>query len=132
MALLLLLGAGAPPRAAARPLEYFDTQSRQLALPDPPGLTFGPISNSSLRETRDVTVLSDGASSAAPMQAWDLALLRMFHVAEGQPHHAFLALVNIEDERIFHLDLGATTGDLIRRRIISGGAAACNACSWCV
>lgn len=118
--LLLLLVGLAPPLAGARPIKYFDLTSRHLPLPDPPGLTLGPIGNATLRETRDVVVLADGASSAAPMQAWDAALLRTFVVGAG--HHMFLTLLNVGTGRVFHLDLGEIEVDLNHKRISSGGA----------
>jgi hypothetical protein len=114
--LLLLLG---PPAARARSIKYFDLESRRLPLPDPPGLVLGPMGNNTLRETRDIVVLADGASSALPMQAWDAAVLRTFVVEGG--HHQFLTLLNAGTERVFHLDLGAMEFDLNQKRVSSGG-----------
>lgn len=128
-ALLLLLQLV---RLLARPIEYYDLPSRPLpALPDPPGLTLGPIVNASqLRETRDIAALADGASRAAPMQAWDLVVLRTFNVGPDHRIHTFLALLNIESGRIFHLDMGQTEGSMVHKRLTTGGAWELHG-AWC-
>lgn len=118
-AVVLLLLLLCSPAARARRIEYFDLESRPLPLPNPPGLVLGPMGNNTLRETRDIVVLADGASNARPMRAWDAAVLRTFVVKEG--YRQFLTLLNARDERVFHVDLGTIEFDLNQKRISSGG-----------
>lgn len=124
VALPLVLMLGLAPRAAeARQIHYFDFHPRSLPLPDPPNLGPGPFGNQYFRETRDVAVLADGATSAKPIENWHLAVLRTFILSgPGEGTHTYLALINVETNRTLHIDLAESKGDFIHSRLATGGA----------
>ena len=121
LALLVLLAPWVT--TEARPIHYYDLETRDIPLPDPLDLGPGPFGNAYFRETRDIAVLADGGTSAKPIQSWDVAVLRTFILSGDKTHtHTYLALLNLETNRTFHIDMGQTQGDFIHSRLATGGA----------
>lgn len=122
LSLVVLVVLPAPWAAEARPIQYYDLETGDIALPDPPDLGPGPFGNAYFRETRDIRVLADGGTGAKPIEAWDIAVLRTFILAGDKTHtHTYLALLNLETNRTFHIDMGMSQSDFIHSRLATGG-----------
>lgn len=121
--LAVLVVLSAPWAAEVRAIQYYDLETRDIALPDPPDLGPGPFGNAYFRETRDIRVLADGGTGVKPIESWHIAVLRTFILADDKTHtHTYLALLNLETNRTFHIDMGMSQSDFIHSRLATGGA----------